>query len=125
MELAPVNVELSFEVTFDRADLDVGMCVYDDSGVDPVLVQGPSAMGLVAGYTYRGKFTADAEKSYIIIKAVYTDDTFTTLDSDYSQGSESIVVQDLATGGGGGGGADCSVVGLVDEIENVIGIVDC
>lgn len=124
MELAPSGVSLSFEVTFDRNDLHVGMSVYDDSGVSPVLVQGPSAMLNVVGNTYRGKFTALDTLSYIIFKAVYTDNTFMTLDSNYSQGSESIKAETIG-GGGGGSGGGCAVIGYITNNDTVIGLVNC
>lgn len=119
MELAPAGVSLSFEVTFDSDDLFVGMSVYDDSGVSPVLVQGPDLMLNVVGNTYRGKFTATAGKSYIIFKAVYTNETMLFLDNNYSQGSESIKAEDLASGSG-----DCTIIGLVYDNNEIVGLVD-
>lgn len=118
MELAPAGIPLSFEVTYDRDDLNVGMSVYDDTGSVPVLLLSPFAMLLVAGNTYRGKFTPQNGKSYIIIKAVYTDDTLTTVDEDYGQGSESIYSQYLTQ-------PVQSVVGLVDDNEPILGLVEC
>lgn len=120
MELAPAGVPLSFEVTFDRSDLHVGMSVYDDSGASPVLLLSPFAMAWVAGYTYRGKFTAENGKSYIIIKAVYTTSDLNVLSPDYSQGSESIVTQYISSNNE----APAPVVGIVDEDEAVVGLVD-
>ena len=124
MELAPANVSLSFEVTYDRDDLFVGMSVYDDSGLSPVLIQGPSAMLNVVGNTYRGKFVADPEKSYIIFKAVYTDETFLTLSPDYSQASESIRSEIIGSGGSSTVGG-CPIIGLVDNNNEIIGLVNC
>ncbi len=95
-------------MTFDASDLDVGMSVYDDSGPTPVLVAGPTAMLLVANYTYRGKFTVDLNKNYVIIKAVYTDDTYETLSPDYAQGSESVYAQYLTP-----------------PVQSVVGVIDC
>lgn len=118
MELAPAGVSLSFEVTFDRADLHVGMKVYDDSGSSPVLVDGPIAMALVSGYTYRAKFTPPFARSYIIIKSVYTSSGMTVLDGDYSQGSESIKAEFL------NGASGCDVVGVIEANNDVIGLVD-
>ncbi len=123
MELAPAGVPLSFEVTYDSPSLDVGMTVYDDSGITPTLLEPTFAMDLVAGNTYRGKFSAANNKSYIIIKAVYTDPTLTTVDDNYSQGSESIVAQTLS--GGSGGSSSGSVVGIVDNDTAVVGVVNC
>ena len=93
MTLVPAEVELTFEVTFDANGLNVALSVYDTSGVTPLLVQGPSAMSNIIGYTYIGKFTPTAGRNYLIYKAVYTDNTFTVLDSNYSQGSESIIAE--------------------------------
>jgi hypothetical protein len=120
MEFAPAGVSLSFEVTFDRNDLFVGMSVFDDSGSLPVLLLSPFAMLNVVGNTYRGKFAnPEPGKSYIIFKAVYTDDTFTELDNNYSQGSESIKAEYLNNASG------CAVVGFVDNNNTVVGLVNC
>lgn len=124
MQIAPANVACSFEVTFDANNLHVAMSVYDVTGSTPTLVQGPSAMQLVADYTYQGKFTPDAGSKYVIIKAVYTDNTFGTLSPDYAQGSESIVGQDFTPSGGGGGGG-CEVVGVVIPNPVLVGVVEC
>ena|SRR5665213_1062063 len=121
MNLAPGGIELSFEVTFDIDSLNVGMSVYDTTGDVPNLVQGPLAMVLVAGATYVGKFTGLNGRSYVILKAVYTDGTFTTLSPNYSQGSESIVVQDVGGGSSSGG----TIVGYVLNNNPVVGFVTC
>lgn len=124
MEIAPVSVACSFEVTYDSPTLHVGMSVYDDSGSSPVLVQGPTAMLNVVGNTYRAKFTPPALRPYIIFKAVYTDSGLTTLSPDYSQGSESIIAQ--STGGAAtSNSTGCSVVGVIDSSHNVVGFVNC
>ena len=119
MELAPAGVSLSFEVTYDSPSLYVAMSVYDDSGVSPVLISGPSAMLNWAGNSYRGKFTANPGISYLILKAVYTDGTFTTLSSNYSQGSESIKSEYLQDTIG-----NCSIIGFINNTE-IIGLVNC
>ncbi len=120
MEFAPAGINLSCEVTYDSPDLYVGMSVYDDTGDEPVLLLSPFAMVNVAHNTYRGKFAAVAGRAYIVIKGVYTDDTFTTLSDDYSQGSESIVAQNLTLASLG-----CSVIGYVENNLAVIGRVVC
>lgn len=120
MELAPSGVQLSCEITFDSPSLHVGMTVYDDTGASPVLLLSTFAMLLVAGNTYRGKFTGVAGKNYIVIKAVYTDGTFSTLSPDYSQGSESVVAQNLTAASTG-----CAVVGVVDNNQAIVGRVVC
>lgn len=98
MNLVPAGVSLSFEVTYDAPSLPVAMSVYDDSGPSPVLVQGPTAMLNWTGNSYRGKFTATAGKQYLVLKAAYTDGTFTTLDPNNAQGTESFVAQNIAGG---------------------------
>ena len=108
MQLVPAGQALSFEVTYQQNNLPVAMSVYDDSGPTPIRIVAPFAMALVGGNTYRGKFTPEAGKSYIIIKAVYTDDSFTTLDEDYGQGSESIFALNVSTPQG------CQVIGWVE-----------
>lgn len=126
MELAPGGVELAFEVTYDANNLNVGMSVYDTTAGSPVLVQGPTAMANLISNTYYGKFTPTGEHTYIIFKAVYTDNTLTTLRTDYAAGTESIVAESI--GGGGGGGASssgCAVIGFVEPTPTVIGIVQC
>jgi hypothetical protein len=95
MEFVQSGVSLSFEVTFDSPDLYVGMAVIDDSGVSPFLVS-VIPMQNIYGNTYRAKFTPSAGKSYLFNKAVYTDNTYTIFDDDYSQGSESIRADDIA-----------------------------
>lgn len=119
MELAPSGIPLSFEVTFDEPDLDVAMTVYDDTGAEPVLLLSPFAMTLVYGNTYRGKFTPAYGKSYIIIKAVYTDGTFGTLDENYAQGSESLIALYSAAANVE------TLVGIVDSDETISGQVIC
>lgn len=125
MELVQSGVSSPYEVTFSLPDLDVGMSVYDTSGLSPVLVLGPVAMDLVYGNTYYAKFTATEDKSYVIVKAVYTDGTFTTLDDTYSQGSESIYAKDISGGGGGGSSNGDTVIGFVTNDDQLIGVVTC
>lgn len=55
-------------------------------------------MSIVFGNTYFAQFTPTNGKQYVIHKAVYTDGTFTTLDANYAQGSESILCNDSAAG---------------------------
>jgi hypothetical protein len=123
MELAPAGVPLSFEVTFDSPSLYVGMAVYNDSGSTPVQVGSVIAMLNIPGTnTYRGKFSASANFNYIIIKGVYTDNTYTTYSSNYAQGSESIVAQNI---GGPNPGVGGTVVGFVQPAPALVGIVNC
>ena len=101
MEVVPAT-EFAFEVTFDSPSLDVASSVYDVTSGTPTLVTGPDAMTAVdaALNTYFGQFTPTNNKQYVIVKAVYTDGTFATLDTTYAQGSESVLCKNAAGGGG-------------------------
>lgn len=96
MNLVPSGIELPFEVTYDDPALFVAMKVYDMTSGSPVLVAGPLAMSNIVGNTYAGKFMPLDDKPYLIHKAVYTDGTYTTLDPDHSQASETIIGIDLS-----------------------------
>lgn len=119
MEFAPAGVPVAFEVTFDRNDLVVGMTVYDVSASSPVVAQATTLMALVAYNTYSAKFTPQNGKNYVAIKAVYTSETFMTLDPDYPQGSESLVAEFLT------GASGCSVTGYVINDTTIVGYVEC
>jgi hypothetical protein len=131
METVPAGTQLAFEVTYQDSGLPVGMSVYDVTGSSPVLVQGPNAMSNTVNGTYVGKFTPVLNKSYLIFKAVYTDGSFTTLDTDYVAGSETI----FAEAGGSSGSDDCGVLiglvnnpvllGIVESNNPIVGIVAC
>lgn len=134
MEQAPAGIPIAFEVTYQAPDLDVAMSVYDVTG-SPTLVQGPTALTNIAGTnTYVGDFTPDDNKNYLIIKAVYTDNTFTTVDNSFAQGSETITTQ-AGNGGGGANNSSCElvgqilnnnpVVGYVEAANPVVGFIDC
>lgn len=123
MELVPAGIELSFEVTFDRDDLFVGMTVYDDSGLTPIQVLAPTLMDWVYRNTYRGKFNPSAQKNYIIVKSVYTDETLAELDDNYSSGSESCIAENI--GSFGQIAVGCSIIGIVENNNPIVGIVQC
>lgn len=89
MNIVPA-VECAFEVTFDQPGLFAAMSVYDVSNLIPALVQGPSAMDNVIANTYMGKFTPTVGKLYLVLKAVYTDGTYSAINTDFPQGSETV-----------------------------------
>ncbi len=107
--LLPAGVPASFVTESNSPSLAIGMSVYDNSGVSPILVQGPVRMLPFAGNAYEAKFTPAAGKTYLIFIAVYTDFTFTVIDSGYDQQTESVTAMILNT-----------VV-----VQNVTGVVDC
>ena len=123
MELAPSGVQLTFEVTYPTSRLPVAMSVYDTTGDTPILVQGPTAMLNVSDTnTYIGNFTAQDNSTYLILKAVYTDDSFEYFNNDYSQGSETIVTSD--SGGGGSSTSLCPLVGYIMPFNTVVGFIE-
>lgn len=85
-------MDIVFEVTFDADDLDVAAEIYDVSTGTPVL-ETTTAMTVVASgrFTYFGSFTADPDKKYVVVKSVFTDNTFATLDTNYMSGSDAVV----------------------------------
>lgn len=121
MELAPAGVPLSFEVTFDRNDLYVGMSVYNNSGASPILVGSIIPMHSVVGNTYQAKFSGVQGLSYVVFKAVYTDNSYSTIDTNYSQGSEAFICQQLT----GGNVIATSLIGMVLPNPTLIGLIDC
>jgi hypothetical protein len=122
VELAISNVSLAFEVTYSAPSLPVAMSVYDTTSGSPTLVTGPTAMLNVVVNTYVGYFTAENNKSYLIFKAVYTDESFATLDESYGQGSETIVVDDQ--GGSSSSDSSCVLVGFIQN-NPLVGYVEC
>lgn len=125
MELALPGIPLTFEVTFDSPALDAAISVFDVTNLAaPVLVTGPTAMHNTVANTYCGQFTGLNNKSYLILKAVYTDGTFATLDPSYSQGTETIVVESFGSGGGGGGGSN-NLIGYVQSGLVLVGVIQC
>ncbi len=124
MELVPADQSLTFEVTYDSDSLSVGLSVYDTTNGAEVLVEGPDLMANLVGNTYIGQFTPTAGHAYVVFKAVYTDDSLTTLDDNYSQSSESLFAEDIGGGGSGGGGND-TLVGIVADDDPIVGYVEC
>lgn len=121
MNIVPAAVPTFYEVTFDLPGLFVAMSVYDITS-SPTLVAGPSAMTNVVDNTYVKSFTAVANKSYLMLKGVYTDGTFTTLDTNYSQGSETIFAE-VPGAGGGTVYVGMNTVLLTQDITNTVLIV--
>jgi len=95
MQFTQAGIPLSFEVTYDAPDLFVAMEVWDVSGVSPALVD-TLPMANLSGNTYYAKFTPVAGKTYVVNKAAYTDDTYSTRDGVHAEGSESFTARDIA-----------------------------
>jgi hypothetical protein len=96
MSFLPAGKPLSIEVTYQDPGLNVGMRVFDDSGVTPTLVGSTIAMLNWEGNSYRAQIASLTPGRYLIRKAVYTDNTLAVIDPSYSESSEAIRVDDLA-----------------------------
>lgn len=95
-KFVPQGVSLPFEYTsYDgQSGKFIGMTVFDTTSGTPVQVNlTPIAMAHMFQGTYVGYFTPDPNKNYIVHKMVYTDITYTVLNTNYSPGSESFSTQ--------------------------------
>lgn len=90
---ANVDALIGIEINFDHG-LFVGMKVFFDDGSGPVQQGGVLPMANLLDTLYVASFTPAVVGVYYFYKQVYTDDTYTTVDTDYSENSESIQVID-------------------------------
>jgi len=123
MEQVPAGEVLTFEVTYQSPSLNVGLTIFNTTTGTPILVEGPIAMQNVSGTnTYVANFTGEDGETYLAVKAVYTDDTLTTVDQDFGQGSESFIA--VNSGGGGAGGSGCELVGQIINNNPIVGYIE-
>jgi len=101
MMLLPAGVSCPFEYTMFDADetRDIAMDVYDASD-DSLVVTLP--MVHKSKGTYVASFTPLDGKQYYTNKAVYTNNTYSTVDDAYAPASDTFVGVDLSNIGGGG-----------------------
>lgn len=91
MQFIPAPIQLPFEVTYDSPALYVGLVVFDVTDpLAPVLLSKTLMTNLSGTNSFFGVFTPELNKSYVISKAVYTNMALDTIDSNYSEASESI-----------------------------------
>lgn len=92
MKIAPSGIPLHFEYTFydGLSGRFVGMTVIDTTAGLPGTVVNPTPIAMVHcfGGTFAGEFTPDPNKKYLIHKKVYTDNTYSVEDTNFSPGSE-------------------------------------
>src|SRR5208282_4134742 len=93
----PSGTPASITVTLDQPGLFVGFKFFDDSGASPVQITGEEGQinGVFpalnfSGVSYRVKLPGTPSKWFIANIAVYTDGTYTTVDTDEPQGDDSI-----------------------------------
>ncbi len=109
--LVPAGIPVNFTAIFDDpTPANVAMSVYDDSGSEPVLLLSPEAMSQVAGNAYRGKFTPEAGKLYVVFMAVYTNTSFNAFDPAYEASQQAVPVVAQY---------------LTPPVQSVVGTVDC
>jgi hypothetical protein len=135
----PSTIPASIEVTYGDSGLLVGAEVWDDSGSSPERVTGLAGMinDVIpalnfSGVSYRFKHQGSMNIPYLYRIAAYTDDTYTTVDTNQSQGSDSLVFIEESGGGGSSGVGivgfvenENPLLGIVNPNEPVVGIVDC
>lgn len=118
--LYPAGVPSSFVTSSNSPSLSVGFSVYDNSGSNPVKVLGPVLMANIPGTNaYQTKYTPPLG-NFITYAAVYTDNTLTTVDSDFEQDVQTITAVDF-----GFNVPVNSIVGYVVPDDDVDGVVNC
>jgi hypothetical protein len=86
-----------------RSGLFIRANILDRSSGTPVQVATVDLIEYTNGL-YQGVFQFTAGKPYLIQKLVYTDGTYSALDTDFAPSTDDIQCVNLQSGGGGGGG---------------------
>jgi hypothetical protein len=86
---ATPNIPLPFEVSYIEG-LPVAFNVWDTTAGTFVLID-MVPMTYVTNWTYSVSYTFEANKTYLVNISVYTDDTYTTPDTDYPPSSATYV----------------------------------
>lgn len=74
--------------------------------------------------SYVGYFSPIAGKSYYVIKRVFTDGTYTTVDPNYAPSTLAVQCVNVSGGGGGSSGPQPSIRGIVGcSTQPIVGIV--
>jgi hypothetical protein len=98
MLLVPSSVPVPLEVTFDAPGLFVGLTVFNMTTGSPVQVGSVLPMANVSGEnTYVRNFTPSINTPYLFLKQVFTDGTYTALNTNYSSASEGAYASDMLT----------------------------
>ena len=106
-----------------RSSLNVAATILDNTeGLPGTLAEFVHMTYSGLGGVYLGQFTFTAGHTYSIIKLVYTDNTFETIDTDFSPDQDDVQCVDV---GGGGGGDSCTLVGIVSASPTLVGCVEC
>lgn len=86
-----------FEASFGTSGLAVRASIYETTSGAAVFLSYVVMADLTG--TYLGFFTPGLNRTYLIVKIVYTDLTYATEDSDYSRSSETLEARDLSPAG--------------------------
>lgn len=113
------------EVTYIETGLFVQASIYDLTTGTPVFVGTVNLMEITPG-TYVGTMIGAAAKAYLVVKRVFTDNTYAVVDSNFSPSSEAFQAVDLSGGGGGTPGSTGSLFELIAIVGDapIIGLVD-
>lgn len=98
--VVPAGQPATVEVSYSDPSLFVGVQLYDDSGGSPSPVGSVVHMLNFAGVSYRAKLTGAAGKWYLYRIAAYTDNTYTTVDTEQPQGSGTLFFESGSDLGG-------------------------
>lgn len=98
--LQPVSTPFEYCEASHEENLDVAMQVFEDDDTPVATIP----MLHKVGGQYVGNFTPVLGKAYYVLKSVFTDNTYTTINNGYASGSESFTCCPTEVNGGGGGG---------------------
>lgn len=120
MEFLASGILSPFEVTFGDPSLFVRAAIYDMSSGTPVFISN-AVMSEVTTGTYVGTFTPANNTTYLIVKRVFTDGTYATVDTNYSPSSESAQSKTLSSSSSSGG-SNCGLVVTLESSELVVSL---
>jgi hypothetical protein len=110
--LVPAGVPLTLTAGFvgGPTAADVAASIYDVTTASPVKISGPTLMVPLVGGAYITRFTPAAGKRYSVFMAVYTDNTFATLNGSFAAVTADVTSQNLSP-------QTCDVVGFAGSDE--------
>lgn len=82
------QVNFTYPTYSETSGLSVGGLLYDVTSGTPSQVGSVIQMSMLESGVYEGVFTPTAGRSYLIITVVYTDNTFTTIDTTWAPGAD-------------------------------------
>ena len=114
--------KFSFGVTYDSPSLYVAAKIFDNSGASPALLA-TIAMANYYGNSYQGTYLITSPTlitSVLVQVSVYTDNTYTTLSTNYSQTD---YVDQVQSSNSAQGASGCALTGIILQNNPIIGII--